>query len=148
MASVDLLLVEDNPGDIRLTQEAFAECALQYRLSVAYDGEMALEMLFKKNNYRELPSPQLILLDLNLPKRNGREVLKEIKQHPQLKSTPVIVLSTSNAEEDIANCYGLHANCYLTKPVNYSDFIGVVREIERFWFNLVQLPPSTHVEKF
>lgn len=134
-----ILLVEDNPGDIRLTQEAFKESSLDIQMDVVTDGEMALDFLFKKGRYAEAIKPDVVLLDLNLPKKNGIEVLKEVKADETLKRIPVIVLTTSDADHDISKAYGLHANCYILKPVDFDDFAKVIRLIESFWFNAVQL---------
>jgi two-component system response regulator len=134
-----ILLVEDNPGDIRLTQEAFKESSLDIQMDVVTDGEMALDFLFKKGRYSEATKPDVVLLDLNLPKKNGIEVLKEVKSDETLKRIPVIVLTTSDADHDISKAYGLHANCYILKPVDFDDFAKVIRLIESFWFNAVQL---------
>jgi CheY-like chemotaxis protein len=137
---VKILLVEDNPGDVRLTQEAFKENKVRNSLSVVEDGLEAMAFLHRAGKYTEAPRPDLILLDLNLPKKNGREVLKEIKEDPKLKSIPVVVLTTSKAEEDIIKSYNLHANCYITKPVDLEQFITVVKSIEDFWLTVVKLP--------
>jgi chemotaxis family two-component system response regulator Rcp1 len=134
-----ILLVEDNPGDIRLTQEAFKESSLDIQMDVVTDGEMALDFLFKKGRYSDAIKPDVVLLDLNLPKKNGIEVLKEVKVDEALKRIPVIVLTTSDADHDISKAYGLHANCYILKPVDFDDFAKVIRLIESFWFNAVQL---------
>jgi two-component system response regulator len=134
-----ILLVEDNPGDIRLTQEAFKESSLDIQMDVVTDGEMALDFLFKKGRYADAVKPDVVLLDLNLPKKNGIEVLKEVKADEALKRIPIIVLTTSDADHDISKAYGLHANCYILKPVDFDDFAKVIRLIESFWFNAVQL---------
>lgn len=134
-----ILLVEDNPGDIRLTQEAFKESTLDIQMDVVTDGEMALDFLFKRGRYGEATLPDIILLDLNLPKKNGIEVLKELKVDEKLKRIPVIVLTTSDADHDISKAYGLHANCYILKPVDFDDFARVIRLIESYWFQTVQL---------
>jgi two-component system response regulator len=134
-----ILLVEDNPGDIRLTQEAFKESTLDIQMDVVTDGEMALDFLFKRGRYGEAASPDIILLDLNLPKKNGIEVLKELKVDEKLKRIPVIVLTTSDADHDISKAYGLHANCYILKPVDFDDFARVIKLIESYWFQTVQL---------
>jgi len=134
-----ILLVEDNPGDIRLTQEALKESELDVNLDVVTDGELAVDFLLKRNKFTEALRPHLILLDLNLPKKNGIEVLKEIKFHDQLKSIPVVVLTTSDADHDISKAYGLNANCYILKPVDFDDFAKVIRLIEEYWFKTVVL---------
>ena len=137
---VEILLVEDNPGDVRLTQEAFNEGRLRNNLSVVGDGVEAMAFLRQEGEHVMSPRPDIILLDLNLPKKDGREVLAELKQDPQLRRIPVVVLTTSRAEQDILNAYDLHANCYVTKPVGLDEFISVVKEIEDFWLMLVKLP--------
>ena len=137
---VEILLVEDNPGDVRLTLEAFKEGKLRNRLHVARDGEEALAHLRREGAYTAASRPDLILLDLNLPKKDGREVLGEIKADPDLRRIPVVVLTTSKAEQDILKAYELHANCYITKPVDLDQFLRVVRAIEEFWLELVKLP--------
>ncbi len=137
---VEILLVEDNLGDIRLTQEIFKDCRVSSRLSIARDGEEAMARLRREAGHDESPRPDLILLDLNLPRKDGREVLAEIKADPELRRIPVIVLTTSRHERDIFNSYDLHANCYLNKPVGLDEFIEVVRAIESFWLELVRLP--------
>jgi CheY-like chemotaxis protein len=139
---VNILLVEDNPGDVRLTQEAFKEGKIQNSLYVVGDGEEAIAFLRRENEYATKPAIDLILLDLNLPRKDGREVLSEIKQDPDLKSIPVVVLTTSKAEEDIIRSYNLHANCYVTKPLGLVQFITVVKSIEDFWLTVVKLPPE------
>jgi two-component system, chemotaxis family, response regulator Rcp1 len=135
-----VLLVEDNPGDIRLTQEALKESTMEIMLDVVSDGEQALDFLMKRNKYADAIRPNVVLLDLNLPKKNGIEVLKEVKAHESLKKIPVIVLTTSDADHDIAKAYSFHANCYILKPVDFDDFSKVIRLIEMYWFNTVQLP--------
>jgi CheY-like chemotaxis protein len=137
----EVLLVEDNTGDVRLTQEALREGRVLNRLSVAADGVEALAFLRREAGFGDAPRPDVILLDLNLPKKDGREVLREIKADERLRQIPVIVLTTSKAEEDILRSYKLHANCYITKPVDFGQFIGVVRSVEDFWLCLVKLPP-------
>lgn len=139
---VEILLVEDNPGDVRLTREALEDCKMRNTLYVVEDGEEALAFLYKKGKYAKAPQPDLILLDLNLPKKDGKEVLSEIKANPGLRRIPVVILTTSKAEEDILKTYDLHANCYITKPVDFDQFISVVRKIEDFWFTIVKLPPK------
>jgi two-component system, chemotaxis family, response regulator Rcp1 len=139
---VDILLVEDSPGDVRLTVEALKEARVHNRLSVVEDGVKALAFLRREGTYGNSPTPDLILLDLNLPRKDGREVLAEIKKDPVLKRIPVVVLTTSRAEEDITNAYDLHANCYITKPVDFEQFMQVVRSIEDFWLTVVKFPPQ------
>jgi CheY-like chemotaxis protein len=139
---VEILLVEDNPGDVRLTQEALKEGKVWNRLSVASDGVEAMEFLRRQGSFAEAPKPDLIMLDLNLPKKDGREVLAEIKQDEQLRNIPVVVLTTSKAEEDVLRSYKLRANCFITKPVDLEQFMNVVQAIEDFWLCIVKLPPS------
>jgi chemotaxis family two-component system response regulator Rcp1 len=139
---VDILLVEDNPGDVRLTQEVLRGGKVRNTLRVAVDGEEALAMLHREGEYAHTPRPDLILLDLNLPKKDGRQVLAEIKADPQLHRIPVVILTTSRAEEDVLKSYDLSANCYITKPVDLDQFIHVVRMIESFWLTVVMLPPA------
>ena len=139
---IEILLVEDNPGDVRLTQEAFKEGKVRNKLHVVEDGVEALAFLFQEGEYAEVPRPDLILLDLNLPRKNGREVLAEIKEHPNLRRIPVVILTVSQAEEDVLRTYDLHANCYVTKPVDLEQFIKVVASIEDFWLTIVRLPPN------
>jgi len=138
--SIEVLLVEDNPGDVRLTREAMRESKVIVNLSVASDGEEALAFLRKEGAHHGAPRPDLILMDLNLPKMDGREVLAEIKVDPDLRRIPVVVLTTSRAEEDILRTYNLHANCFITKPVDLDQFIRVVAAISEFWFSVVRLP--------
>jgi two-component system, chemotaxis family, response regulator Rcp1 len=135
---IEILLVEDNPADVRLTQEALREGKVRNNLHIARDGEEALAFLRRDGE----PRPDLILLDLNLPRRDGREVLKEIKSDPRLMTIPVVVLTTSAAEADIVKSYSLHANCYITKPVDLEQFITVVKSIDDFWLTIVKLPPD------
>jgi CheY-like chemotaxis protein len=137
---IQVLLVEDNPGDVRLTKEALKEGKLLNQLTVVGDGVEALLFLRKEGIYADAPQPELILLDLNLPKKDGREVLAEIKADPNLRRIPVVVLTTSSSEEDILKIYDLHANCYITKPVDLEQFMGVVKSIEDFWVSVVKLP--------
>jgi CheY-like chemotaxis protein len=135
-----ILLVEDNPGDVRLTQEAFKESKLIHELHVANDGVEAMEYLHNDGVYSDALRPDLILLDLNMPRKNGREVLEEIKRDPKLMHIPVVVLTTSEADEDILKSYSLHANCYITKPVEFEKFLDTVKRIEDFWLSIVKLP--------
>jgi CheY-like chemotaxis protein len=137
---INVLLVEDDPGDVLMTREAFDEY-LQNRLDVVNDGAEALSYLRGEDPYQDAPRPDLILLDLNLPRRDGREVLQEIKADPDLQHIPVIVLTTSQAEEDVLRSYQLHANAYVTKPVDFERFISVVRQIDEFFVSVVKLPP-------
>jgi len=136
----EILLVEDNPGDVILTQEAFREGEFPHRLSVAEDGEEAIRFLRREDGFRNAPRPDLILMDLNLPKKDGRELLAEVKSDPLLGQIPVIVLTMSEADQDIARAYRLHANCYLTKPIRMDEFLRMMRSIEDFWLNLARLP--------
>ena len=137
-----ILLVEDNPGDIRLTEEAFEQGRIENDLYVVSDGREALSFLSQEGEYTDAPRPDLVLLDLNLPGKDGENVLEELKADPELRSIPVIVLTSSSAEEDIARSYELHANAYLTKPVDPDAFIETVRAFEKFWFSVVRLPPE------
>ena len=139
---INILLVEDNPGDVRLTIEALRDGKVRNNLSVARDGVEALEYLRREGRFRAATRPDLILLDLNLPRKDGREVLEEIKADPDLRTIPVVVLTTSRAEQDIIRSYNLHANCYVTKPVDLDQFINVVRSIEEFWLTVVTLPKT------
>jgi chemotaxis family two-component system response regulator Rcp1 len=137
---IEVLLVEDNPGDIRLTEEALKEGKVIVNLTVAKDGVEAMEYLQRRNGHANAVRPDLMLLDLNLPKKDGRRVLEEIKSSPELKSIPVVVLTTSEADSDILTTYGLHANCYITKPVDMDRFVEIVQLLEEFWFTIVKLP--------
>jgi CheY-like chemotaxis protein len=137
---IEVLLVEDSPGDVRLTREAFKDAKVHINLHVAPDGAEAMDFLNRKGKHSNVPRPDLILLDLNLPKKDGREVLEEIKQSPELKSIPVVVLTTSASEADILRSYRLHANCYITKPVGLDGFLKVVKSIDNFWLSVVKLP--------
>src|SRR5271154_6902835 len=139
-APIEVLLVEDSPGDVRLTQEAFKDAKVHINLHVASDGEKAMAFLAREGNYADVPRPDLILLDLNLPKKDGREVLAEIKESPSLKTIPVVILTTSASEADILRSYRLHANCYITKPVGLDGFLEVIRSIDSFWLSVVKLP--------
>lgn len=144
MKPIDILLVEDNPGDARLTREALAAGRLRSTLYDVRDGEQAMAFLRREGTFDWAPTPGLVLLDLNLPRRDGREVLQDIKQDPSLKHIPVVVLTSSEAEEDIMRSYRLHANCFITKPSDLESLTEVVRAIEQFWFTLVKLPPEVH----
>jgi CheY-like chemotaxis protein len=135
-----ILMVEDSPSDVRLTVEAMKESRTIARVSIVGDGQAAIDFLLNRPPFEQAPRPDLILLDLNLPKRSGHEVLLEIKSVEHLKSIPVIVLTTSKAQEDIARTYQLHANCFITKPCDMDSFIAVVQQIENFWFSVVKLP--------
>lgn len=140
--TIRVLLVEDNLADIRLTQEALKGTKVLVELDVVRDGEEAMRFLRKEGQYRDAADPDVILLDLNLPRKDGREVLAEIKADEELKRIPVVILTSSQAEEDILRTYELHANCFITKPVDFAQFLQVVRCIEEFWFTVVKLPPK------
>lgn len=142
MKPVDILLVEDNPGDARLTREAMAHNSMPSTIYDVRDGEQALAFLRRQAPFASAPTPQLVLLDLNLPRRDGREVLEDMKRDPALQHIPVVVLTSSEAEEDILRSYRLHANCFVTKPVDLDDLSRVLEGIGQFWFNLVKLPPE------
>jgi chemotaxis family two-component system response regulator Rcp1 len=139
-APIEILLVEDSDADVRLTIEAMKDAKVANRLSVVEDGVKAVEFLQRKGAYADAPAPDLILLDLNLPRKDGREVLQEIKADPVLRRIPVVVLTTSHAEEDIFKAYDLHANCYITKPVDFDQFMKIVHTLEDFWLVAVKLP--------
>ncbi|MBP9691966.1 MAG: response regulator [Alphaproteobacteria bacterium] len=139
---INILLAEDNPADVRLTQEAFKDGKISNNLYVVKDGIEAMAFLRKEDKYEKMPYPDLFLLDLNMPRMDGREVLKEVKSDPKLKQIPIIILTTSEAESDVIKSYELHANCYITKPVDFEKFITVVKQIEEFWFSIVRLPPQ------
>lgn len=138
--AIEILLVEDSPGDARLAQEAFEDSKMVNILNIVIDGVEAMDYLYKKGKYKDATTPDLILLDLNLPKKDGREVLEEIKTSVDLKRIPVVILTTSTAEEDIIKSYNLHANCYITKPIDLGQFMKVVKSIEDFWITIVKLP--------
>jgi CheY-like chemotaxis protein len=140
--AVEILLVEDSPGDVRLTIEALKEAKVTNNLSVVQDGVEAMDFLQQKGSYKDATRPDLILLDLNLPRKDGREVLAEIKSDSNLKRIPVVILTTSRAESDILKAYDLHANCYITKPVDFKQFMTVVKSIEDFWLTVVKLPAN------
>lgn len=139
--AVDILLVEDNPGDVLLTREALKDAKVYNNLYVVKDGEAALDFLYRRPPYQQAPRPDIILLDLNLPKVHGRDVLAQVKQDKSLMQIPVVVLTSSSCEEDILKAYHLNANCYITKPVDLDQFLKVVRTIENFWLAVVMLPP-------
>lgn len=139
---IEILLVEDNPGDMRLTKEALKEGKVYNNLHWAKDGVEAIEFLRREGKFADAPRPDIILLDLNLPRMDGREVLSIIKNDERLSKIPVVVLTTSKAEEDVVKSYALHANCYVTKPVDLEKFIVVVQSIDRFWLTVVTLPPA------
>lgn len=137
---IEILLVEDSPADVLIAREALSEAKLLNTIHVAEDGVEALDFLYRRGKFASVPRPDLILLDLNLPRKNGREVLAEIKADGDLKHIPVVVLTTSSDEEDILRSYNLHANCYVVKPVEFDSFVNAVRSIEHFWFSIVSLP--------
>lgn len=137
---IDILLVEDNPGDVRLTQEALKEGKIDNNLYIVGDGKEAMDFLHRSKKQKNSVRPHLILLDLNLPKLDGREVLEKIKKDPSLKRIPVVILTTSEDEQDILDSYNKYANCYITKPVDLDQFVKIVRTIEKFWFSIVKLP--------
>ncbi len=141
---LNILLIEDNPGDVRLAQEAFKEGQLEVQLDVVMDGLEAINFLHKEAPYQFSNRPDLILLDLNLPKKDGREVLGEIKGDPLLRSIPVVILTTSNAEQDVLHSYDLHVNCYINKPVDFDNFFEIIKKIEDFWLNTAILPSMIH----
>lgn len=140
--TIEVLLVEDNPGDVNLTRLALADRAINVNLSVVPDGVEAMNFLHRQGEYQQAVHPDLILLDWNLPRKDGREVLVEIKTNERLQRIPIVVLTTSQAEEDIRKAYDLHANCYITKPVDFQQFVQIIQSIEYFWFTIVQLPPA------
>ena len=139
---IEILLVEDNPGDVRLVKEALRDGKVLNKLHAVKDGVEALDFLKRQGEYADAVHPDLILLDLNLPKKNGHEVLAEIKNDPDLKRIPVVVLTVSKAEEDVMITYNLHGNCYITKPIDFDQFVHVVKAIEDFWLTIVKLPPD------
>ncbi|MCL5125404.1 MAG: response regulator [Deltaproteobacteria bacterium] len=139
---IDILLIEDNPGDVRLTIEGLKEGKVLNNLSVMSNGVEAMAFLRQEGTYAKAPRPELILLDLNLPRKDGREVLAEIKNDDNLKCIPVVILTSSQAEQDIVKSYNLHANCYITKPVELDQFLAVIKNIEQFWLTVVKLPPG------
>jgi chemotaxis family two-component system response regulator Rcp1 len=139
---IEILLIEDSPSDTDLTVEALKEAKVRNHLSIVEDGEQALEFLRRRGKFALAPTPDLIMLDLNLPRKDGREVLAEIKADDSLKTIPVVVLTTSRADQDVLRAYRLHANCYITKPVDFDQFLNVVRSIESFWLFVVTLPPQ------
>lgn len=138
---IEVLLVEDDPGDVLMTQEAFADYKIANRLTVVTNGEDAISYLRKREPYADAPTPDLVLLDLNLPRRDGREVLRDIKTDPELRRIPIVILTTSDAEEDILASYDLHANAYVRKPVDFEQFVAAVRAIDDFFITVVRLPP-------
>ena len=147
MKPVEILLIEDNPGDVRLTKEALKESKIKNILNVVGDGVKAMDYLYNHGKYKSKTKPNLILLDLNLPRKDGREVLAEIKDCDSLKMIPIVILTTSLAENDILSSYNHHANCYINKPVELNKFLKVIRSIELFWFGIVKLPPNGRISK-
>ena len=143
-AAIEVLLVEDSPGDVRLTREAFRDAKVHVNLHVASDGAEAMSFLKHEGPHANVPRPDLILLDLNLPKKDGRQVVAEIKESPTLKSIPVVILTTSASDADLLRSYLLHANCYITKPVDLNGFLDVVKSIDNFWLSVVKLPHERH----
>jgi len=139
---IEILLVEDNPGDARLAKEALKESKMRNNLHHVVDGVEAMAFLKKEGKYKDMPTPDLLLLDLNLPKKDGREVLAEIKADKELRRIPVVILTTSKAEADILKTYDLHANCYINKPLDLNQFMIVIKSIEDFWLSIVKLPPK------
>ena len=142
--AIEILLVEDNPGDVELTREALATAKISNRLHVVEDGADATDFLFRRGKFADAPEPDIILLDLNLPTKDGRQVLSEIKTDPNLAKIPIVVLTTSQADEDILRAYQLHANCYITKPIDFNQFLRIVAAIEEFWLSVVKLPKKVH----
>lgn len=140
--TIDILLVEDNPGDVRLMLEALKESKIRNNIFVVEDGVEAMDFLIRKGKYVNSPRPDLILLDLNLPRKSGREVLAEIKSDASLRRIPVVVVTVSRDEQDILKAYDLYANCYITKPIDFSQFIKITKSIEEFWLEIVKLPPK------
>jgi len=141
---IEILLVEDNEGDARLVQEAMRDAKMRNHMHMVEDGVEAMEFLRRQGRFGDAPRPDLVLLDLNLPRKDGRQVLAEMKTDPMLKRIPVVVLTTSNAEQDVLSAYDLHANCYVTKPVDFDKFMYVVRQIDEFWVKVVTLPEPIH----
>jgi CheY-like chemotaxis protein len=137
---IEILMVEDNPGDVDLTREALETARVRNRLNVVGDGAAAVDFLYRRGPFADAPRPDIIFLDLNLPKKDGREVLAEIRADADLADIPVVVLTTSEADEDILRAYQLHANCYITKPVNFQRFLQVIEAVEEFWLSIVKLP--------
>ncbi len=137
---IEILLIEDNPGDVELTREAFSDSKIRNNVHIVTDGEAALDFLYRRNGYENVVKPDVILLDINLPKRDGKEILNVIKNDAQLKTIPVVILTSSSAERDIVKSYQLHANCYITKPVTLESFMEVAKSVEEFWLGVVKLP--------
>jgi chemotaxis family two-component system response regulator Rcp1 len=143
MAAFEILLVEDSPGDVRLTREALKDAKMHINLHVASDGIEAMAFLNREGEYADVPRPDLILLDLNLPRKDGRQVLEEIKENPALMTIPIVILTTSASEEDVLRSYRLHANCYISKPVDLDGFLKVIKSIDNFWLSIVKLPRAS-----
>lgn len=143
LTKIEILLVEDSEPDILLTQEAFADACVPNRLNVAYDGEEALQFLRRENKYHHSPRPDIILMDINMPRKNGLEVLEEIKKDPKLMAIPVLMLTTSQAEEDIKKAYAHHASGYVIKPIGFEDFVTAIKAFEAFWMKFVRFPPES-----
>jgi CheY-like chemotaxis protein len=147
LKQIEILLVEDSPADVLITREAFEEFKILNSLRVVDDGVKAMDFLRQQGPYKSMPRPDLILLDLNLPRKNGREVLAEIKTDPQFKNIPVVILTTSHSEKDVLQAYDQHANCYIVKPVGFENFVEALKSIRQFWFSVVTLPPEVnHVQ--
>jgi len=145
MPPIEILLIEDNPGDIRLALEAFNECKFNVNIQIATDGAEALDYMYKKGRFTNAATPDLILLDLNLPKKSGMEILVKLKGDNELKVIPIIILTTSQAEQDLMACYKLHANCFVNKPFEYKAFVKLVEGIGTFWLNTVKLPKVNYM---
>ncbi|MGE5420373.1 MAG: response regulator [Chloroflexota bacterium] len=148
LESIDILIVEDNPGDARLIKEVLNDSKVFNSMHLVNDGVEAMNFLRNEGKYAKMPKPDLIILDLNLPKKDGREVLAEIKADDELKHIPVVIMTISQAEEDILKSYKLHANCYITKSIDLNEFIKVIKSIEDFWFSIVKLPPKNDLRKW
>lgn len=146
--TIDILIVEDNPGDARLIREVLSDTRILHSTHIVNDGVEALRFLKKEGRYSGMPRPDLIILDLNLPKKDGREVLAEIKSDEDLEHIPVVVMTISQAEEDILKSYKLHANCFITKSIDLNEFVKVIKSIENFWFSMVKLPPKNDLKKW
>ena len=143
MTPAKILLIEDNPGDARLASEALKSSKIHNELQIVQDGEAAIDYLHKRGDYQKATTPDIIFLDLNLPKKDGREVLAEVKSDETLKKIPIVILTTSDHEEDVLRSYNLHANCYITKPLDFNQFRKVIESINNFWLSLVKLPPAS-----
>ncbi len=145
MEKINILLIEDNEGDVRLIREAFKGSRIDNKFFVVYNGENAMDYLYSREEFAGSPKPDLILLDLNLPKKTGFEILEDIKSNPELKKIPVVVLTTSSSKEHIQKSYGLYANCFVTKPADFNEFVDVIKTIEEFWFNIARLPKAAYM---